>query len=109
MRWSADDEIRFATQVAVLLESDRDGDEILEQLVSLVEDTLLVYGVPFSPTDVPRALDGLARRLQSGPLNILAGLSPLKKHLFFAMMVGVSVRMLIDATEAALICGFRAS
>jgi len=100
MPWSIDDQARFSSQVEDLLCENEDADDVTEQLIRLIEDTLLVYGVPLADQDVPTILGDVVRRVGSERWKEWAEEVSISHGMLLVLMIAAMVGMAINDEDS---------
>jgi hypothetical protein len=100
MRWTVDDELRFASDLAGFLDSIRGEEDAPQRLIGLLEDQLLIAGVPCPDHTIPLALVEIIRRLDTKRVRRITEQLPQCRGILLPMLIAAKVRALINAEDA---------
>ena len=100
MFWTVDDELRFGLDVADFIDTIRDADDAPQQLIALIEEQLLIAGVPLPDHVVPLALTDILRRLNTKRVKRITERLPQSRGLLVATLLASKVRSLINEEDS---------
>jgi hypothetical protein len=99
MRWNNDDEIRFGLDLADYIDTIRGCEDAGQRIRALIEDQLLIAGVPCSDYRTGQALTGVLLRLNTKRVKRATKRFPLMGSFLFSMNIAAQVRALINAED----------
>ncbi|SRR5260370_4977677 len=104
MHWTVDDELRFGLDVADFIDTIRDAEDAPERVIALIEDQLLIAGVPCLDHTIPLALTDILGRLNTKRVRRITERLPRCRGILLAMLLAWKVRALIIAEDSRERC-----